>query len=153
MAVVLPAWSQNLGGMIRETRVDWLAGNWVGQTDQGDRLELSYAWELPSALILQKFKAPDREGRAMIFVDPVSNKVVHQEVGSDGSVGKGEWTAEEGKATLRYTGQTPEGETRRMGFVMRRIDADTMEVEVREWRSDGVLGDTPWATLRFRRQK
>ena len=153
LALASTAQARDLADLVREGGVDWLMGKWKGETDSGDTISLSYEWALSPSLAVLNYKDPNDESHALIYVDPADSKVRHLGVGRKGGVGSGEWMAENGVATLRYTAREVSGETRKMAFVHRKVDADTLEVAVYELKSDGQLGDSAWATIRFKRQK
>ncbi|MGE3308606.1 MAG: hypothetical protein AB7O66_01455 [Limisphaerales bacterium] len=142
----------DLAGRMREGGVDWIIGKWTATTDSGNTMSLGYEWGLRPTVVMSKFKSDDDESMAMIYLDESDGKVRHLAVGASGRLGKGEWIAAGGLATLKYQGTSASGEEVRLGFVHRKIDADTMEVDVRGLNSDGVVGDT-LMTLTFKRQK
>jgi hypothetical protein len=143
----------DLAGRMREGGVEWLIGKWAAETDSGGMLKLSYEWGVQPSLVVSRFKSDDDESMAMIYFDENDKKVRHFAVGQSGRLGKGEWIADGGVATLKYEGRSASGESMRLGFVHRKKDASTMEVEVRELTSDGKVGDTALMTLVFKRQK
>ncbi len=143
----------DLAGRMREGGVEWLIGKWSAETDSGNTMKLSYEWSVRPTLVVSKFQSDDDESMAMVYIDPSDSKVRHFAVGQSGRLGKGEWIAEAGVATLKYVGTSASGEEQRLGFVHKKVDADTMEVDVRELKSDGKVGDDTLLTLRFKRQK
>lgn len=152
LLLAVPAPAQTLASLVRDGGIEWMAGTWRGQTDSGDTVEVSYLWELSPSVIVQKFKSPEKQSRGLIYLDATSGKVQHLDVGTNGDVGKGEWLAEDGQATLKYTLQRPDGEIRRLALVFRKVDADSMDVDLCALSAEGRLGDA-WGTMRFRRQK
>jgi hypothetical protein len=143
----------NLGYLVSEGGFDWMMAKWEATTDEGDKVELEYKWELNKNLIMMRLKWPDFEYRGMIFFVPAKEEVVQVGVDNSGGNGKGTWEAVGGKAVLKHEHTGPYGEINRMGFAHSRADAETMKMEIYEMSSEGELGEEPGITMEFKRQK
>jgi len=144
---------QKLGDLVTEGGFDWMIGEWVATTDEGDKVDLVFKWELNKNLITMGFKVGDFEGRGMIYYVPAENKVVQVGVDNRGGIGKGVWDADGDKAVARLEYKPAEGEIRRMASVLSKVDANTMKDEYYTMDSDGRLAEEPLGTLEYKRQK
>ena len=144
---------QKLGDLVTEGGFDWMIGEWVATTDEGDKVDLVYKWELNKNLITMGFKVGDFEGRGMIYYVPAENKVVQVGVDNRGGIGKGVWDADGDKAVARLEYKPAEGEIRRMASVHSKVDANTMKEEYYTMDSDGRFAEEPLGTLEYKRQK
>jgi hypothetical protein len=144
---------QKLGDFVSEGGFDWLVGNWEASSDQGDKIELIYKWELDKHLLTMQLKWPDNEYRAMIFYNPTEEKIVQITVDSKGGTGKGTWESDGDKAVLKHEHTGSDWETNKMGFAHSKVDTNTMNWEILEMDSSGELSDYPMFTVEFKRQK
>jgi hypothetical protein len=143
----------NLGYLVSEGGFDWAIAKWEASTDDGDKVELEYKWELNKNLIMMRLKWPDFEYRGMIFYVPAKEEVVQVGVDNGGGTGKGTWEGVGEKAVLKHEHTGPYGEINRMGFAHSKVDAETMKMEIYEMSSDGELAEEPGITMEFKRQK
>ena len=89
---------QKLGDLVTEGGFDWMIGRWAATTDQGDKIDIVYKWELDKHMISVHFKWPGYEHRGMIFYVPTEDKIVQIGVDNQGGSGKGTWEADGNKA-------------------------------------------------------
>ena len=143
----------NLGYLVSEGGFDWVIAKWGATTDDGDKVELEYKWELNKNLIMMQLKWPNFEYRGMIFFMPAKEEVVQVGVDNAGGNGKGTWEAVGQKAVLKHEHTGLYGEISRMGFAHSKVDAETMKMEIYEMSSDGELAEEPGITIEFKRQK
>ena len=144
---------QKLGDLVTKGGFDWIIGKWQATTDQGDKVDLVYKWELNKNLITMGFKIGDFEGRGMIYYVPADNKVVQVGVDNRGGISKGTWDADGDKAVARLEYTPVEGDIRRMASVLSKVDANTMKDEFYTMDSNGRLAEEPLGTLEYKRQK
>jgi hypothetical protein len=144
---------QKLGDFVAEGGFDWMIGNWEASSDQGDKIELIYKWELDKHLVTMQLKWPDNEYRAMIFYNPTEEKIVQITVDNKGGTGKGTWEPDGDKAVLKHEHTGSDWETNKMGFAHSKVDANTMNWEILEMDSSGEVSDYPMFTVEFKRQK
>ena len=144
---------QKLGDLVTEGGFDWMIGKWAATTDQGDKVELVYKWELDKHLVTIHLKWPGYEHRGMIFYVPTEDKIVQIGVDNQGGSGKGTWDADGNKAVHKYEHTGADGQTNKMGMTHSKVDADTMKLEVYEMYSSGELADYPIFTTEYKRQK
>jgi len=144
---------QKLGDFVSEGGFDWIIGNWEATSDQGDKIELVYKWELEKHMVTMLLKWPNNEYRAMIFYKPAEDKIVQVTVDNQGGTGKGTWEPDSDKAVLKHEHTGSDWQTNKMGFAHSKVDADTMNWEILELDSSGELSDYPIFTVEFKRQK
>ena len=144
---------QKLGDLVTEGGFDWLIGNWEATSDEGDKIELVYKWELDKHLMTMHVKYPGSEIRAMIFYKPAEDQIVQITVDNKGGTGKGIWEADGNKAVLKHEHTGTDWQTSKMGFAHSKVDANTMKWDIHEMYSSGELSDYPNFTVEFKRQK
>ena len=144
---------QKLGDLISESGFDWMIGKWVAMTDEGEKVELEYKWELDKHLIIMKFKVPDNEFHAMIYYMPTEDQVVQVTVDKKGATGKGIWEPQGDKAILKHEHTDADWQTTKLGIAHSKVDNNTMKWEIHEIYSSGELSDYPNFTLELKRQK
>ena len=159
VAILLAVWSaqaaaqQSLGGIVKEYGFDWVIGKWVATTEEGDKIQIEYKWQLNRHLVTLYLKWPDYEYQGMIFYSPAEDEVVQIGVDSRGGSGKGIWDVEGNKAIIKYEHISADWETNRMAIAHSKVDANTMKAEVYSVDSSGQIADEPRDTLEFKRQK
>jgi len=144
---------EKLGDLVTEGGFDWMIGAWTGTTDQGDKIDVVWKWDLDKHMLSVSVKWPNYEYRGMIFYVPSEDKITQIGVDNRGGNGKGTWSAEGNKAVNRYEHTGADGEINRMGMVHSRLDDSTMKVEVYEVSSDGTFSQSPAFTTQYKRQK
>jgi hypothetical protein len=144
---------QKLGDFVSEGGFDWIIGNWEATSDEGDKIELVYKWELDKNMVSMLLKWPNNEYRAMIFYKPTEDKIVQVTVDNKGGTGTGTWEQDGGKAVLKHEHTGSDWQTSKMGFVHSKVDDNTMKWEIHDLYSSGELSDYPSYTIEFKRQK
>lgn len=144
---------QTLGDLVEEAGLNWMVGRWVTTTDEGDKIQLIYTWQLDKHLATIQLKTPDFEYYGMIFYVPAKGQVVQVGVDDRGGSGKGLWEPDGDKAVMKIEHTGVYGETQRMGLVHSKVNAETMKMELYAVESTGGLADESWATLEFKRQR
>lgn len=144
---------QKLGDFVSESGFDWIIGNWEATSDQGDKIELIYKWELDKHMVSMLLKWPDNEYQAMIFYKPSEDKIVQVTVDNKGGTGNGTWEPDGDKAVLKHEHTGSDWQTNKMGFVHSKVDDNTMKWDIYELDSSGELADYSNFTIEFKRQK
>jgi hypothetical protein len=142
-----------LGDLVEESGFNWIIGKWQATTDQGDKIQVEWKWQLNKNMIAVHLKWPNYEYRGMIFYKVTEEQVVQIGADSTGGNSKGTWDAWENKALLRYEHTGPDWETHRMGIAHSKVDDQTMKVEVYGLDSDGKLTEEPRFTTQYKRVK
>jgi hypothetical protein len=144
---------ETLADHIDEQRLHWIFGEWEGETDDGETVEVSYSWGLNQNLVMGQIKTDDWEGKSFTALDPASDVVKYVGMDDRGIYASGVWEAEDGKAILKYGYETPRGESGRVGVVHSRIDDQTMKVELHGLSGNDDLVQPARATILFDRTK
>ena len=144
---------QKLGDLVAEGGYEWMIGKWEATTDDGEKLELEYKWELDKHLIIMKLKMPDNEFHGMIYYKPTDDQVVQVTVDKKGGTGKGVWEPAGDKAILRHEHTDADWQTQKMAIAQSKVDNNTMRWEIHEIYSSGELSDYPNFTLDLKRPK
>ena len=144
---------QKLGDFVAEGGFDWIIGSWEATSDQGDKIELVYKWELDKHMVTMLLKWPNNEYRAMIFYKPTEDKIVQITVDNQGGTGKGTWEPDGNKVILKHEHTGSDWQTNKMGFAHSKVDDNTMKWEVHELYSSGEISDYSSFTVEFKRQK
>jgi hypothetical protein len=153
LATGVRAQEQKLGDLVTEGGFDWMIGKWVAETDEGQRFEMVYKWELNKHMVSVHFKGGDYEYRGMIFYIAPEDKVVQIGIDNRGSTSKGEWEADGDKAVVKSEYTQANGEKGKFGIVHSKVDADTMKAGMYAVESTGELAEEPWGELEYKRQK
>jgi len=144
---------QKLGDFVAEGGFDWMIGNWEATSDEGDKIELVYKWELDKHMVSMLLKWPSNEYRAMIFYKPTEDKIIQVTVDNQGGTGNGTWEPDGDKAILKHEHTGSDWQTNKMGFVHSKVDDNTMKWDIHELYSSGEIADYSSFTIEFKRQK
>jgi len=155
MMIVTTATSaqDTLGDLVQQTGCDWMAGKWAGQSDDGQKYQIEYKWEIERHIMSIHFKGFDYEYHGIIYYKAEDEEVVQVGVDNKGGYGKGVWEAEYGTARLRSEHTGEYGEISRTGFIYSKADNDTMKTAVYKMDQYGTFDSEPEYTLEFKRQK
>jgi uncharacterized protein (TIGR02246 family) len=98
------------GAALKE--LDWLIGNWVAKTDEGE-VRTTYEWDEGSHFIRARFTIKDK-GRAVsgtqwIAKDPRTGKLRSWLFGKDGGFGEATWTWDAKRWIIEATGVMEDG--------------------------------------------
>ena len=144
---------QKLGDLVGEGGFEGMIGKWEASTDEGEKIELEYKWELDKHVITMKLKMPDNEFLGMIYYKPTDDQVVQVTVDKKGGTGKGMWEPAGNKAILRHEHTDANWQTQKMAIAHSKGDNDKLKWEIHEIYSSGELSYYPNFTLEFNRQK
>ena len=144
---------ERLGDFVTEGGFDWMIGEWTAATDQGDKIDLVWKWELDKHMLSVHLKWPNYEYRGMIYYIPAEEKILQIGVDSKGGNGKGLWEANGSKAVNKYEHTDADGQIHKMGMIHSQAGNDTMKMEIYEISDTGQLGESPVLTTEYKRQK
>ncbi|MBA7625476.1 hypothetical protein ES703_32906 [subsurface metagenome] len=144
---------EKLGDLMSEAGFDWIVGKWVAETEEGQKYEIVYEWELNKHAITVHFKRGDYEHHGMIFYMASEDKIV--QIGADniGGTSKGSWELK-GDTAIHKTEHIPaDGKAGKIGIVYSKTDIGTMRAAAYMLNDAGGLAEEPWGVLEYRRQK
>jgi len=141
---------ETLGDLVQQTGCDWMAGKWVGQSDEGEKYQIEYKWEIERHVMSVHFKGFDYEYHGIIYYKAEDEEVIQVGVDNKGGYGKGVWEA---TARFRSEHRDEYGEISRTGFIYSKSNNDTMKAAVYRMDQYGAFDQEPRYTLEFKRQK
>lgn len=144
---------ETLGDLVQQVGCDWMAGKWVGQSDDGQKYQMEYKWEIERHVMSIHFKGFDYEYHGIIYYKAEDEEVVQVGVDNKGGYGKGVWEAEYGTARFRSQHTDEYGEISRSGFIYSKTGNDTMKTAIYKIDQYGTFDSEPGYTLEFKRQK
>jgi hypothetical protein len=144
---------ESLGDLVSQGGYDWMIAKWAAETDNGQKIEITYKWELDKHIITVHFKMGDFEYRGMIMYTAAEQKVVQIGADNRGGTSKAEWTEDGDRAVSITTSTDAYGDVQKFGISHAKVDADTMRVAVYAVEDTGELADEPWMSSDYRRQK
>jgi len=144
---------EKLGDLMSEAGFDWIVGKWVAETEEGQKYEIVYKWELNKHAITVHFKRGDYEHHGMIFYIPAEDKIVQIGVDNRGGSSKGAWEVKGDKAIHKVEHVPADGKTGKMGIVHSKTDDGMMKAEAYMLNDADELAEEPWGVLEYRRQK
>lgn len=151
LVALSPVRAGKLSDIIESEGLGWMMGTWKASIDSGE-LKLVYKMDLDGNVVTVHFKGPERESKGMIGVKPGTDEVVYGVMDSQGGAGMGKWEEVGGHPALNVKYANGDGEDRSMVFVHRKIDADTMAVDVHGVDDGGTPSTDPLWTIEWKRQ-
>lgn len=144
---------EKLGDLVTEAGFDWMIGGWAAKTDQGDKINIVWKWELDKHLVTVALKWPNYEYRGMIFYKRAEEQVIQIGADNKGGTGKGNWSVDADKAILKLENIGTDGEIYKFAIAHSKVDDKTMKAEMYAVEENGELAEEPWGTLQYKRQK
>jgi hypothetical protein len=143
---------QRLADIVRQYDLEWGIGKWVATTDEGDKVQMEYKWQLDKNLLIMHLKWPNFEYHGMIFYKVMQDQVVLIGVDNHGGNGKGTYELDGDKLILKYEHSTADWETHRMALAYSKVDEQTMKLEVYGMDEGGEIEDQPRSSHNYKRQ-
>ena len=144
---------ESLGDLVSQGGFDWIIGKWAAETGDGQKIEITYRWELDKHIVTVHVKMGDFEHRGMIMYMAAEQKVVQIGADNRGGTSKAEWTQDGDRAVSITEGTDAYGDVQKFGISHAKVDADTMRVGVYAVEDTGELADEPWMSLDYKRQR
>jgi hypothetical protein len=151
LAGCFSAHGKNLGGVVAESEAEWLIGHWSASDNAG--VAVSFEWTLDKHVILVSFSSGDTQARGMITYRAGKEDILYVSADNKGGTGTGHWSIHNGHPTLFYEHHKPDGDVTKAGFLHKRVDDDTLSIEIYEIDDAGELASSPIAAPRFARKK
>lgn len=142
---------QSLGDIVKEYGFDWIIGKWMTETDEGDKILITYKWALDNYLVTIDYKGGDYKYHSMVFYMPVKDEVVQIGVDNKGGTWKGTWDAEGNRAVMKVEQTKANGETEKKVAFLSKVDDQTMKAELYTVKESGELADEPLSIQQYQR--
>jgi hypothetical protein len=143
---------QSLGDLVAQEGLDWIAGTWVGQDDNGSEITLVYKWELDKNMVSTMVKTSWMESKGISLLCQKTGEVRYVAGDNQGSSVMGAWDLVNGNPTLRVEYNSASGDSGKGAYVHKKIDANTLEVSVYMGDSAEYLSGTPETAITFKRK-
>jgi uncharacterized protein (TIGR02246 family) len=137
-----PSNSEHLRGL------EWIIGEWAGETGKGQEEQLSFAWDEGQNFIVGTFSTTARDvpvssARQWIGWDPEAKRIRSWIFDVSGAFGEGSWTADGKKWVVKTTLTLPSGKKAMATIIVGPVDADTITLQSRDRSVNGEkLSDT-----------
>jgi uncharacterized protein (TIGR02246 family) len=133
---VAPANAEHLRGL------DWVIGDWTGNTDTGEVERLGFDWTGNQNFIVASFTTAAKDvlvGDATVWIgwDPTAKNIRAWLFDSTGGIGDGAWTEEGSKWSLKMNVVLPDGKKATATYVLTRVDKDNLTLQAKDRSLDG----------------
>jgi uncharacterized protein (TIGR02246 family) len=129
--------------------LEWLIGDWTGETEKGESGRASYAWAENRNFIVSTFATtlngvPVVGGTQWIAWDAVDKQIRSWSFYSGGGFGEAVWTKKGGQWAIQITAKTAAGKKMSATNVLTKVDADHATWQLTKLTVDGTtLPDPP----------
>lgn len=122
--------------------LEWALGDWAGEANQGEVERLAVAWSENQNFLLATFTTTVRNlsvGQATQWIgwDPVAKQIRSWIFDASGGFGEGSWTKDGNKWSLKTASVLQDGKKAATTYVVTRVDADTLSLQLRDRSVDG----------------
>ncbi|MGA4577530.1 hypothetical protein [Limisphaera sp. VF-2] len=145
---------RSLADLVAEAGAEWMIGEWVAHTGNGDPITQKVSWDLDKHVVTMHVQSPMLEVKSMTGLDPATGQARYVGFSNRGGALTGTWQEEGGWPMLRLQGTNPDGRAWKMALVYKRVDENTMAVEIYSLdESDNVVRPARNVTEFKRRDK
>jgi hypothetical protein len=138
--------------LLDQANASWLAGQWEARTGQGDLIQLRCWMDLDGTIGLMHLQAPGMELKSVSHLDPDTRDAKYLGFSLDGSISTGSWTEQYGNLLLNVESRHPSGRVWKAGVIYRRVNPQTMRIEIHELTATGNLVYPASQTIEFQRK-
>jgi uncharacterized protein (TIGR02246 family) len=122
--------------------LDWLIGDWTGETEKGESGKASYAWAENKNFIVSNFATtldgvPVVGGTQWLAWDAVDKQIRSWSFYSGGGFGEATWTQDGNKWTTNVTARTAAGKKASATNVLTKVDDDHCTWQITKLIVDG----------------
>lgn len=132
--------AQTLGDVMKEAGIEKMLGTWVDADTNGENFKLSYKWKIKDHAVELSLKTQESTSSALIVFDQESEQVLQMGVNSEGALGRGTWTAQDGSAVLDLTQTNADGQEVELTITHTIADKNSLTVGF-EMQSTGDTGE------------
>lgn len=144
---------QTLAEMVDQAGAEWMMGNWVSEDENGQAIDLSFAWALDKHAILLDRKDSRWEIKSMTAVDPESGEVKYVGVSNRGGIILGTWSEESGNPLLKFNVRGREGRSWKGAVLFKSAGDQNLLVEYFATDDSNNLVEPAQAKFVFKRKK
>ena len=138
--------------MLKENGIEWIIGKWKAELD-GNTMTLNYKWAVEGHAISTHVKLPDSESFGVIGINPKTGKVEQSGFNNKGQKVTGEWMPWGDLPLLKRSTVSDSGEERTMAVAFRKIDDETIELQIISVDEDGTIGSSAEYTFEMKKSK
>jgi hypothetical protein len=132
---------QTLADLVTEAKAEWMFGQWEGQSDNGDKVQLGVSWDLDKHVVILHVKTTEMESKGYTVIDPVSATPKYFSFDNRGSVGKGGWEMEAEELVLRVEIQSADRGPWKAGLVFTGSATEGLKIRMHSLTDSGSLGE------------
>ncbi len=143
---------ETLGDLVASGGYDWIIGQWVAGTDDGQKVEFNFAWALDKHAVLNSLQMGDFKYQGIITLSPNDQEAVDQGVDNRGGFWKGVWSPEGDGLVRKVEHTSPDGQSRKGDIVVGKGEADTITIAIYLTDSNGSRNSEPMSKLTYKRQ-
>lgn len=144
---------QSLQDLVSQARAEWMFGQWQGESENGDQVDLTVSWDLDKHVVLLHVKAGEMESKGYSAKDPKGDEVKYVSFDNRGSVGKGSWNMESDELVLRTESQSAERGPWKVAFVFTGSASEGLKIRMHTIDQYGDMASPARATFTFKKKK
>ena len=124
--------------------LEWLLGDWRGESDKGESSRASYAWAENRNFIVSTFATtlnglPVVGGTQWIGWDAVDKQIRSWSFYSGGGIGQAVWTQDKGRWLIKTTAKSADGKKVSATNVVTKLDNDHAVWQITQLNVDGKM--------------
>ena len=144
--------SKSVGEILKENKLDWIAGKWVGMTDANEKAEAEFELEMDGYALSIEARVGKYEYTGLGYYVASKNTIVNIGVDNGGRSFGGSWIVDGDKLLLKIEQMGRDGSMKYFDRYLSRVDEDTMK-SVTYSVIDDKRSDEPIGVLEFKRKK
>ena len=138
--------------MLKENGIEWIIGSWKAELD-GNTMTLNYKWAVEGHAISTHVKLPDSESFGVIGINPKTGKVEQSGFNNKGQKVTGEWMPWGDLPLVKIKVDSESGDSNHMAVAFRKIDDETIELQIISVDEDGTIGSSAEYTFEMKKSK
>jgi hypothetical protein len=136
--------------MLKENGIEWIIGTWKAEQDS-NTMELSYKWAVEGQVISTHLKMPNNESFGVIGINPKTGKVEQSGFNNKGQKVTGEWMPWGDLPLVKIKVDSESGDSNHMAVAFRKIDDETIELQIISVDEDGTIGSSAEYTFEMKK--
>ena len=114
-------------------------------------MELSYKWAVEGQVISTHLKMPNNESFGVIGINPKTGKVEQSGFNNKGQKVTGEWMPWGDLPLVKIKVDSESGDSNHMAVAFRKIDDETIELQIISVDEDGTIGSSAEYTFEMKK--